>query len=70
MSDAHNGRPRTFVWMYRNGVMYPQIWFDDPRVGCADHTPVADRQLKPDEFVLSLDDLARKYPAPPIGEFI
>lgn len=65
---SEGNRPRTFVWMYRNGAMFPQIWFDDPRVGCADHTPAADRPLEPSEYDLSLDELARKYPPPAVGE--
>jgi hypothetical protein len=58
-------RPRTFVWVSRNGVPFPQIWFDDPRVGCAAEAPMpgTDRKLDPSDN-RSLEQLAADHPAP------
>lgn len=57
-------RPRSLVWLQFNGQYFPQIWFDGPRVGCADLKPVAERALDPSEYALTLDQLIEKYPAP------
>lgn len=57
-------RPRSFVWLTFNGNFFPQIWFDEPAVGCADLTPVVKRLLDPSEYALTLDQLIKKYPAP------
>lgn len=57
-------RPRTFCWVSRNGVPFPQVIFDDPRVGCENLRALAERRLQPSEFELSLDQLAAKYPPP------
>jgi len=58
-------RPRTFCWVSRNGVPFPQIIFE-PRVGCQDLPIVAstERKLEPAEYPLGLNALALKYPAP------
>jgi hypothetical protein len=58
-------RPRTFCWVSRNGVPFPQTIFDDPRVGC-EHTvpmPGTEIKLEPDD-TRTLDRLAADYPAP------
>lgn len=60
MVDA---RPRTFCWVSRNGVPFPQIIFDDPRVGCAGLTIIVEHKLEPDDR-RTLDDLAAALPAP------
>lgn len=61
-------RPRTFLWVNRNGVPFPQIVLDDPRVGCADLPviPGASIKLEPDD-TRSLDQLAAAYPAPVVA---
>lgn len=58
-------RPRTFLWVSRNGIPFPQIVFEDPRVGCEGLTPIpgSERSLDPAD-ARSLDDLASAYPAP------
>jgi hypothetical protein len=57
-------RSRSLVWLEANGHLFAQIWFDKPRVGCADMKPVAERKLDPQEYALTLDHLVQKYPAP------
>jgi len=59
------GRPRTFCWISRNGVPFPQIIFDDPRVGCENTAPIPGTEIKlaPDD-TRPLDQLATDYPAP------
>ena len=59
------GRPRTFCWVSRNGAAFPQILFDDPRVGCAELPIISktERQIHPDDG-RPLDVLAADYPAP------
>jgi len=59
-------RPRSFVWLSQFGILMPQIWFDDPRLGSA--TPIVERKLDPSECQLTLDALAAKYPAQQIGD--
>lgn len=62
-------RPRTFVWVTLNGVLFPQIIFDDPRVGC-EGLPIVkgtERKLDPTD-TRPLDWLAAVYPAPAIAE--
>jgi hypothetical protein len=58
-------RPRTFCWVSRNGVPFPQILFE-PRVGCQDLPIVAstERKLQPAEYALTLTQLVERYPAP------
>jgi len=58
-------RPRTFCYVSRNGVPFPQILFE-PRVGCEGLPIVAstERKLEPAEYQMGLDTLAKKYPAP------
>lgn len=60
-------RPRTFCWVSRNGVPFPQIVFDDPRVGCAGSAPIAEHKLDPSD-ARTLDQLAKTYPAPITAE--
>lgn len=60
-------RPRTFLWISRNGVPFPQIVFDDPRVGCEGLTPIAGIKLDPDDN-RTLDQLAADHPAPATAE--
>ena len=60
--------PRSFIWLESNGHLFPQIWFEKPRVGCSSMTPVAERPLDPSEYALTLDQLVKKYPAPVIPE--
>jgi hypothetical protein len=59
-------RPRSFLWVSRNGVPFPQIVYDDPRVGCEGLAivPGTERKLDPSEHYVGLDTLATKYPAP------
>lgn len=58
-------RPRTFCYVSRNGVPFPQIIFE-PRVGCHGLPIMAstERKLEPAEYHMLLGDLAKKYPAP------
>lgn len=58
-------RPRTFCYVSRNGVPFPQIIFE-PRVGCEGLPIVAttERKLDAAEYHLGLNDLALKYPCP------
>jgi len=56
--------PRSFVWLSRNGNLFPQIVFEEPRVGCEGMRLVAERKLSADEYALTLDQLIKKYPAP------
>ena len=60
----NNDHPRSFAWVARNGLLFPQIIYEDPRVGCEGLAPVSERQLLPGEHHLTLDQLAAKYPAP------
>ena len=58
-------RPRSFVWVERNGLRFPQIIFNDPRVGC-ERLPIVkgtERKLEPSD-TRSLNQLAADYPAP------
>lgn len=57
-------RPRSFVWLKFNGQLFPQVWFEKPRVGCEGMTPVAEHKLEPSEYALTLDELVENYPAP------
>ena len=60
MSERH----RTFLWVRRNGMPFPQIVFE-PRVGCADLPVIKGTEIKlePDDK-RPLDWLAAVYPAP------
>lgn len=61
---ALSARPRTFLWITRNGVPFPHIVFDDPRVGCEGMTLIkgTERKLHPDDG-RPLSQLALDYPA-------
>ena len=61
---ALDNRPRTFCWVSRNGVSFPQIIFE-PRVGCEGLTVMPGTEIKLDPSdTRSLDKLAKNYPAP------
>jgi hypothetical protein len=61
-------RPRTFCYVSRNGIPFPQIIYGDrkDRVGCEGLPIVAttERKLEAAEYHLGLNDLALKYPCP------
>lgn len=57
-------RPRTFLWISRNGIPFPQIIFEDPRVGCEGLTPIAGTEIKLDPSdTRTLTQLAAVYRA-------
>jgi hypothetical protein len=58
-----DARPRSFAWIKYHGQYFPQIVFDNPRVG-PPMTPVFEVLLQPEEYALTLDQLVQKYPAP------
>ncbi|CAN7381922.1 hypothetical protein LJR220_003398 [Bradyrhizobium sp. LjRoot220] len=67
MALTDQGRPRTFLWITRNGIPFPQIVFDDPRVGCDGMTPIPGTEIKLDPSdTRGLGNLAFDYPAPKV----
>jgi hypothetical protein len=66
--------PNRFVWIKNLGKIYPQKW-PDGGTSSASHDyykthvtgeVIADRVITNEEFKLSIDELAAKYPAPTV----
>ena len=62
-------RPRTFCWVWGARHPFPQIIFEDPRIGCASLKilPGSERKLSLDDG-RSLDELAAEYPPPEVSD--
>lgn len=62
-------RPHTFCWVWGAREPWPQVIFDDSRVGCdgLKIIPGSERKLSADDG-RSLDELSAAYPAPEIND--
>jgi hypothetical protein len=60
-------RPRSFCWVSRSGIPFPQLIYDDPRVGCEGLAIIAGTEIKlePDDQ-RTFDQLVADHPAPKV----
>ena len=61
-------RPPTFCWVWGARHPFPQIIFDDPRVGCESLRIIAGSERKLSQADgRSLEELAAEYPPPEVA---
>ena len=73
MQKAMATEPRYFVWLASATGTMPQIWYGDQFAGSGrfkhnERELLFFRELKDNEYDMSLDDLRKKYPQPKVKE--